>query len=43
MSGEAIGRRDVLDLLSERAPEAVTRHRILVENAEALYGFAKSS
>jgi predicted TIM-barrel fold metal-dependent hydrolase len=32
----------VFDLLAEWAPRAATRHRILVENPEALYGFAKS-
>jgi hypothetical protein len=29
------------DLLSRRAPDT-TRHRILVENSESLYGFAKA-
>jgi D-galactarolactone isomerase len=33
----------LLDLLSQWAPDAATRHRILVENPEAVYGFAKSS
>jgi D-galactarolactone isomerase len=33
----------LLDLLGEWAPDAATRHRILVENPEALYGFAKSA
>jgi D-galactarolactone isomerase len=32
----------LLDLLAEWAPEEKTRHRILVENPETLYGFAKS-
>jgi predicted TIM-barrel fold metal-dependent hydrolase len=31
------------DLLAQWAPNAATRHRILVENPEVLYGFAKSS
>jgi D-galactarolactone isomerase len=33
----------LLDLLAEWAPDDATRHRILVENPEALYGFAKST
>ena len=33
----------LIDLLAEWAPEEATRHRILVENPEALYGFAKSA
>jgi D-galactarolactone isomerase len=33
----------LLDLLSEWAPEESIRHRILVWNPEALYGFAKSA
>jgi D-galactarolactone isomerase len=33
----------LLDLLLEWAPDEPTRHRILVENPQALYGFAKSS
>jgi predicted TIM-barrel fold metal-dependent hydrolase len=33
----------LFDLLSQWAPDAPTRRRILVENPEALYGFAKSS
>jgi D-galactarolactone isomerase len=33
----------LLDLLAEWAPDDATRHRILVENPEALYGFAKSA
>ena len=32
----------LFDLLSEWAPEQTTRDQILVENPEALYGFAKS-
>jgi predicted TIM-barrel fold metal-dependent hydrolase len=32
----------LLDLLAEWAPREDTRHRILVENPAALYGFAKS-
>ena len=32
----------VFDLLSQYAPSEATRHRILVENPEELYGFAKS-
>ena len=32
----------LLDLLSEWAPKEATRHRILVENPEALYGFARN-
>jgi predicted TIM-barrel fold metal-dependent hydrolase len=31
----------LLDLLAEWAPDPATRHRILVQNPEALYGFAK--
>jgi predicted TIM-barrel fold metal-dependent hydrolase len=33
----------IFDLIGEFAPSASTRHRILVENAETLYGFPKSS
>ena len=33
----------IFDLIGEFAPSAATRHRILVENAETLYGFPKSS
>jgi predicted TIM-barrel fold metal-dependent hydrolase len=33
----------LFDLLSEWAPDDATRRRILVENPETLYGFAKSS
>jgi D-galactarolactone isomerase len=33
----------VFDLLSQWAPDDATRHRILVENPETLYGFAKSA
>lgn len=32
----------LFDLLAQWAPSAATRHRILVENPETLYGFAKS-
>jgi predicted TIM-barrel fold metal-dependent hydrolase len=32
----------LLDLLAEWAPSEATRHRILVENPETLYGFTKS-
>jgi D-galactarolactone isomerase len=32
----------LLDLLAQWAPSAATRHRILVENPETLYGFAKT-
>jgi D-galactarolactone isomerase len=32
----------VFDLLSQWAPDVATRHRILVDNPEVLYGFAKS-
>jgi D-galactarolactone isomerase len=32
----------LFDLLSEWAPDERTRHRILVDNPEALYGFTKS-
>jgi predicted TIM-barrel fold metal-dependent hydrolase len=32
----------LFDLLGQWAPSAATRHRILVENPETLYGFAKS-
>jgi predicted TIM-barrel fold metal-dependent hydrolase len=33
----------LFDLLSEWAPDEATRHRILVENPEALYGFGRST
>jgi len=33
----------LLDLLAEWAPREETRHRILVENPAALYGFAKTA
>ena len=33
----------LLDLLAEWAPSEATRRRILVENPEILYGFAKAS
>jgi predicted TIM-barrel fold metal-dependent hydrolase len=33
----------LFDLLTQWAPSAATRHRILVENPEILYGFARSS
>jgi predicted TIM-barrel fold metal-dependent hydrolase len=33
----------IFDLLSQWAPDEATRHRILVENPEVLYGFSKSS
>ena len=33
----------LLDLLAEWAPDETTRHAILVENPQALYGFAKAS
>ena len=33
----------LFDLLSEWAPNEADRHRILVENPEALYGFAKAA
>jgi predicted TIM-barrel fold metal-dependent hydrolase len=33
----------LFDLLAEWAPDEATRRRILVENPEALYGFAKTS
>jgi predicted TIM-barrel fold metal-dependent hydrolase len=33
----------LLDLLLEWAPDELTRHRILLENPQALYGFAKAS
>jgi predicted TIM-barrel fold metal-dependent hydrolase len=32
----------LVDLLAEWVPDEPVRHRILVENPEALYGFAKS-
>jgi D-galactarolactone isomerase len=32
----------LFDLLTEWAPKNVDRHRILVENPEALYGFQAS-
>jgi predicted TIM-barrel fold metal-dependent hydrolase len=33
----------LFDLLAEWAPEEAVRHRILVQNAEALYGFPKTA
>ena len=33
----------LFDLLSVWVPDAGTRHRVLVRNPEALYGFAKSA
>jgi len=33
----------LFDLLTEWAPEEAVRHRILVQNAEALYGFPKTA
>ena len=33
----------LFDLLSVWVPDAATRHRVLVRNPEALYGFAKSA
>jgi D-galactarolactone isomerase len=33
----------LLDLLADWAPEEAVRHRILVQNAEALYGFPKTA
>ena len=33
----------LFDLLGVWAPDEAVRHRILVENPEALYGFAKSA
>jgi predicted TIM-barrel fold metal-dependent hydrolase len=33
----------LFDLLSQWAPDAATRHRILVENPESVYGFPKSA
>ncbi|HEY3031855.1 MAG TPA: amidohydrolase family protein, partial [Bradyrhizobium sp.] len=33
----------LFDLLAEWAPDEATRRRILVENPEALYGFAKAA
>ena len=33
----------LFDLLAQWAPDAAVRHHILVENPEALYGFAKST
>src|SRR5215813_14355463 len=33
----------LFDLLAEWAPDEATRHRILVENPETLYGFSKSA
>jgi predicted TIM-barrel fold metal-dependent hydrolase len=43
--GEAKKPDDALlfDLLAQWAPSAATRHRILVENPEVLYGFGRSS
>jgi len=32
----------LFDLLSAWAPDDATRHRILVENPEALYGFPRA-
>ena len=51
MSGEAIDSRlrqkandaVLFDLLSQWVLDDATRHRILVESPQALYGFAKSS
>ena len=33
----------LFDLLSTWAPDAAVRHRILVQNPEALYGFEKTA
>ena len=33
----------VFDLMAQWAPDEATRHRILVQNPEALYGFKKST
>ena len=33
----------LFDLLAEWAPDETTRHRILVQNPEALYGFSKAA
>jgi len=33
----------LIDLLADWAPDAATRHRVLVTNPEQLYGFAKSA
>jgi hypothetical protein len=33
----------LFDLLATWAPNEATRHRILVENPETLYGFSKSA
>jgi D-galactarolactone isomerase len=33
----------LFDLLSQWAPDAATRHRILVENPQTLYGFPSHS
>ena len=35
--------RQIFDLLSEWAPAEATRNRILVQNPETLYGFAKTA
>ena len=33
----------LFDLLADWAPDETARHRILVQNAEALYGFPKTA
>jgi predicted TIM-barrel fold metal-dependent hydrolase len=33
----------LFDLLAQWAPDAATRNRILVQNPETLYGFAKAA
>jgi predicted TIM-barrel fold metal-dependent hydrolase len=33
----------LLDLLSEWAPDAATRRRILVDNPQVLYGFSEAA
>ena len=33
----------IFDMLSRWAPNAATRHRLLVDNAAILYGFSKSA
>ena len=41
-AGEKPDDAALLNLLSDWAPDEATRHRILVENPETLYGFARS-
>ena len=44
LHGEAVVDDAVLfDLLSQWAPDAAARQRVLVDNPQTLYGFAKSA